>query len=190
MVVDVSVFPSYVDVTISYHSWHGQALLDLEAARSLVQLSAEVQASVGRWHRLLPELTSLALDRVRSDEALPGGGVARGGAGRDASVGVSGGVEAGGAKRLVEGEEGGAEANGEEGGEERNKYAVSILRRVKQKMDGRDRIESFGIPGGGGGGGGGPAGKMTVQEQVDMTIKDATNIEKLCEMYEGWTPFV
>ncbi len=28
------------------------------------------------------------------------------------------------------------------------------------------------------------------QEQVDMTIKDATNVEKLCEMYEGWTPWV
>ena len=81
----------------------------------------------------------------------------------------------------------------EESVEERNKYAVSILRRVKQKMDGRDRIDSFGIAGGGGSGSAGAGvggGKMTVQEQVDMTIKDATNIEKLCEMYEGWTPWV
>jgi len=54
---------------------------------------------------------------------------------------------------------------GEGGVEERNKYAVAILRRVKQKMDGRDRIDSFGIPGGGSAGGlsGGAATKMTVQ---------------------------
>ena len=71
-----------------------------------------------------------------------------------------------------------------------HRYAVSILRRVKQKMDGRDRIDSFGIPGGGGGGGPVGGSKMSVQEQVDMTIKDATNIDKLCEMYEGWTPWI
>jgi hypothetical protein len=29
----------------------------------------------------------------------------------------------------------------------------------------------------------------TLFPQVDMTIKDATNIDKLCEMYEGWTPW-
>jgi hypothetical protein len=25
--------------------------------------------------------------------------------------------------------------------------------------------------------------------QVDLTIKDATNVDKLCQMYEGWTPW-
>ena len=166
-----------------------QVTLDLDSARSLVEVCSEVQGSIARWHRLLPELTSLALERVRSDEALPGAH-GRGGGREEPESAAAGDGEAFGAKAAAEeGEEGGGEVGGEEGGEERNKYAVSILRRVKQKMDGRDRIESFGIPGGGGGVLGG-AGKMTVQEQVDMTIKDATNIEKLCEMYEGWTPWV
>ncbi|EKX55373.1 hypothetical protein GUITHDRAFT_51733, partial [Guillardia theta CCMP2712] len=76
---------------------------------------------------------------------------------------------------------------------QRNAHAVSVLKRVRQKLDGRDKQNDGNT-------------KLTVQEQasdvrrcvkvvkvkwqVEMTIKEATNIDKLCEMYEGWTPWV
>ncbi|TPX67125.1 hypothetical protein SpCBS45565_g04070 [Spizellomyces sp. 'palustris'] len=54
-------------------------------------------------------------------------------------------------------------------GEERNAYAIHVLRRVKAKLSGRDAIDQ---------------GKMTVPEQVDMILEEATNIDNLAAMYE------
>jgi hypothetical protein len=54
--------------------------------------------------------------------------------------------------------------------EARNKYAVSILRRVKQKMDGRDRIESFGIPG----------------TQFTCVTGTKLHVLTLCDSRRGW----
>ncbi|XP_039285302.1 serine/threonine-protein kinase SMG1-like [Nilaparvata lugens] len=59
--------------------------------------------------------------------------------------------------------------------QERNKYALSVWRRVRLKLEGRDRD---------------PGRKYSVQEQVDWTINEATSLENLALLYEGWTPWV
>ncbi|XP_050514722.1 serine/threonine-protein kinase SMG1 [Diabrotica virgifera virgifera] len=60
-------------------------------------------------------------------------------------------------------------------GQQRNAYAVNVWRRVKMKLEGRD-LES--------------ARKSSVQEQVDHVIREATNLDNLALLYEGWTPWV
>eukprot|EP00112_Aurelia_sp_Birch-Aquarium-sp1_P013085 Seg2764.1 transcript_id=Seg2764.1/GoldUCD/mRNA.D3Y31 product="Serine/threonine-protein kinase SMG1" protein_id=Seg2764.1/GoldUCD/D3Y31 len=59
--------------------------------------------------------------------------------------------------------------------QEKNLYAVNVWRRVKAKLEGRDLDINH---------------RMTVCEQVDHVIKEATNIDNLCQLYEGWTPWV
>ncbi|XP_078691237.1 serine/threonine-protein kinase SMG1-like isoform X6 [Branchiostoma floridae x Branchiostoma belcheri] len=59
--------------------------------------------------------------------------------------------------------------------QERNSYAVSVWRRVKAKLDGRDIDASR---------------RMPIAEQVDFVIKEATSTENLALLYEGWTPWV
>ncbi|KAM9392172.1 serine/threonine-protein kinase SMG1 [Pholidichthys leucotaenia] len=59
--------------------------------------------------------------------------------------------------------------------QERNSYAVSVWKRVKAKLEGRD-ID--------------PNRRMSVAEQVDFVIKEATNIDNLAQLYEGWTAWV
>ncbi|XP_042508372.1 uncharacterized protein LOC122084303 [Macadamia integrifolia] len=57
----------------------------------------------------------------------------------------------------------------------KNPYAMSVLRRVEMKLDGRD-IED--------------GREMDIAEQVDYLLKQATSIDNLCNMYEGWTPWI
>jgi len=59
--------------------------------------------------------------------------------------------------------------------QERNAYAVNILKRVRAKLEGRDFDSNH---------------SLTIQEQVDRVIKESTSIENLCVMYEGWTPWI
>ncbi|XP_069762352.1 serine/threonine-protein kinase SMG1 isoform X4 [Narcine bancroftii] len=59
--------------------------------------------------------------------------------------------------------------------QERNSYAVSVWKRVKAKLEGRD-VD--------------PNRRMTVAEQVDYVIKEATNLDNLAQLYEGWTAWV
>lgn len=59
--------------------------------------------------------------------------------------------------------------------QERNMYATNVWRRVKMKLDGRDPD---------------PNKRSTIAEQVDFVIKEATNLENLAVLYEGWTPWV
>ncbi|KAG0722298.1 Serine/threonine-protein kinase SMG1 [Chionoecetes opilio] len=59
--------------------------------------------------------------------------------------------------------------------QEHNAYALNVWRRVKVKLEGRD-CDS--------------ARRASVTEQVDYTIKEATNLENLATLYEGWTPWV
>ncbi|XP_072224935.1 serine/threonine-protein kinase SMG1 isoform X3 [Leuresthes tenuis] len=59
--------------------------------------------------------------------------------------------------------------------QERNSYAVSVWKRVKAKLEGRD-ID--------------PNRRMSVTEQVDFVIKEATNMDNLAQLYEGWTAWV
>ncbi|KAI8603620.1 hypothetical protein EDD21DRAFT_23420 [Dissophora ornata] len=58
---------------------------------------------------------------------------------------------------------------------QRNAYAVHILRRVRHKLEGRD-FEAV--------------KKCKVTEQVDRVIQEATNVDNLANMYEGWTPWL
>lgn len=59
--------------------------------------------------------------------------------------------------------------------QERNSYAVSVWKRVKAKLEGRD-VD--------------PNRRMSVAEQVDFVIKEATNLDNLSQLYEGWTAWV
>ena len=59
--------------------------------------------------------------------------------------------------------------------EERNATAMSILRRVNLKLHGRDKD---------------PSRKASVSEQVGWVIEQATNIDQLAVMYEGWTAWI
>lgn len=58
---------------------------------------------------------------------------------------------------------------------QRNAYAMHVLRRVRHKLEGRDLD---------------PVKKFKYVEQVDRVIQEATNIENLANMYEGWTPWL
>ncbi|XP_035389717.1 serine/threonine-protein kinase SMG1 [Electrophorus electricus] len=59
--------------------------------------------------------------------------------------------------------------------QERNSYAVSVWKRVKAKLEGRD-VD--------------PNRRMSVTEQVDYVIKEAMNLDNLAQLYEGWTAWV
>ncbi|BAT90873.1 hypothetical protein LR48_Vigan08g167200 [Vigna angularis] len=60
-------------------------------------------------------------------------------------------------------------------GRGKNGYALSVLRRVEMKIDGRDISESR---------------EIDIAEQVDYLLKQATSVDNLCNMYEGWTPWI
>lgn len=59
--------------------------------------------------------------------------------------------------------------------QERNSYAVSVWRRVKLKLEGRDPESAV---------------RTSVADQVDRIIKEATSMDNLAVLYEGWTPWV
>ncbi|KAF9960667.1 Serine/threonine-protein kinase smg1 [Mortierella alpina] len=58
---------------------------------------------------------------------------------------------------------------------QRNAIAVNILRRVRHKLEGRD-FDAI--------------KKCKVTEQVERVIQEATNVENLAYMFEGWTPWL
>ncbi|KAM6559139.1 hypothetical protein CsatA_028378 [Cannabis sativa] len=60
-------------------------------------------------------------------------------------------------------------------GRGKNPYAMSVLRRVEMKLDGQDISDNRDI---------------SISEQVDYLLKQATSIDNLCNMYEGWTPWI
>lgn len=63
--------------------------------------------------------------------------------------------------------------------QERNAYAVKVLKQIKEKLEGRVDDND-------------PASSksLTVTEQATVLIEQATNVESLCRMYEGWTPWI
>ncbi|XP_062092419.1 uncharacterized protein LOC133798215 [Humulus lupulus] len=60
-------------------------------------------------------------------------------------------------------------------GRGKNPYAMSVLRRVEMKLDGQDISDNR---------------EISISEQVDYLLKQATSIDNLCNMYEGWTPWI
>uniref|UniRef100_A0A1A9WAZ4 non-specific serine/threonine protein kinase n=1 Tax=Glossina brevipalpis TaxID=37001 RepID=A0A1A9WAZ4_9MUSC len=59
--------------------------------------------------------------------------------------------------------------------QKRNAYAVSVWKRIRMKLDGRDPD---------------PNRRSTANEQVDFVIREAINEDNLASLYEGWTPWV
>ncbi|KAK6240492.1 hypothetical protein SCA6_005881 [Theobroma cacao] len=57
----------------------------------------------------------------------------------------------------------------------KNAYALSVLKRVEMKLDGQDITERR---------------EISIAEQVDYLLKQATSVDNLCSMYEGWTPWI
>ncbi|XP_038064648.1 serine/threonine-protein kinase SMG1-like [Patiria miniata] len=57
----------------------------------------------------------------------------------------------------------------------RNTHAINVWRRVKGKLDGRDPE---------------PSKRLSIPEQVDFVIKEATSLDNLATLYEGWTAWV
>merc|ERR550517_203352 len=77
---------------------------------------------------------------------------------------------------VEEKEEGRKERQGrQQGQEEKNKFALSVLRRVRVKLEGREPDALR---------------RSTVGEQVDFVIREAQNVENLALMYEGWTAWI
>jgi len=70
--------------------------------------------------------------------------------------------------------EGGGRAGGAGGGEqERNSHALSMLRRVRCRLEGRVGEARLGVA-----------------EQVEAMIRQATSVDQLAMLYEGWAPWV
>ncbi|XP_004535156.1 serine/threonine-protein kinase Smg1 [Ceratitis capitata] len=61
------------------------------------------------------------------------------------------------------------------GEQKRNAYAVSVWKRVRMKLEGRDPDTNR---------------RCTIAEQVDYIIREAMNPDNLAVLYEGWTPWV
>ncbi|XP_058127309.1 serine/threonine-protein kinase Smg1-like [Anopheles ziemanni] len=59
--------------------------------------------------------------------------------------------------------------------QKRNAYAVSVWRRIRMKLEGRDPD---------------PARRYTIPEQVSWMIQEAMDPNNLAVLYEGWTPWV
>ena len=69
--------------------------------------------------------------------------------------------------------------------QEKNAHAVAVWKRVRAKLDGR-AVSSRG----GGSSDGGAVQRMSIAEQVDRTIREATSNEHLSVMFEGWTAWI
>lgn len=64
--------------------------------------------------------------------------------------------------------------NDAEAKEVQNARALQVLGRVKEKLTGRDFRGQ---------------GELKVEDQVDRLIREATNLENLCQHYIGWCSF-
>jgi FKBP12-rapamycin complex-associated protein len=56
---------------------------------------------------------------------------------------------------------------------------MEVILRIQSKLTGRD-FQKPGVSGG---------DELSVDDQVDMLIKEAMSVENLCELFVGWCPF-
>ena len=82
---------------------------------------------------------------------------------------------AGGGKVAADKDQGAVDGRQQPNAEEKNAFALSVLRRVKVKLDGREPDVLR---------------KASVAEQVDFIIREATNVDSLAMLYEGWTAWI
>lgn len=59
--------------------------------------------------------------------------------------------------------------------QKRNAYAVSVWKRIRLKLEGRDPDGNH---------------RASVSDQIDYKITEATSVDNLAVLYEGWTPWV
>jgi phosphatidylinositol kinase/protein kinase (PI-3 family) len=85
---------------------------------------------------------------------------------RAASIGVVGGAAAGGSTAL--------QVEDPQAAEVQNQRAIEVLARVKEKLTGRDFRDRE---------------PLKVDVQVDKLIREATNLENLCQHFIGWCSF-
>ena len=86
----------------------------------------------------------------------------------------------GGAGQRVEGGSGGLERQLSIGADQ---FARDGLRRVKEKLDGAEPSANVSERAA-------ASGTLTVAEHVDWLIGEATSVDNLCRMYEGWAPWI
>ena len=67
-----------------------------------------------------------------------------------------------------------------------NKKALEVISRVQEKLTGRDQVQ-YRI--GAVAPSGGDEEPLTVKEQVNRLISEATSHENLCQCWIGWCPF-
>ena len=116
--------------------------------------------------------------------------------GGPAGVGAGGAAAVAGARRGVGGGGAGAGAAawGAEAAARRRLFAAGVMRRVVAKLEGRD--ESSGVEAARGVAAAVASSRglsppvLTVSAQVDHLIRQASSGEKLCQMYEGWMPWI
>lgn len=58
----------------------------------------------------------------------------------------------------------------------RNVQAIKVIKRIKKKLEGKDEDSPI-------------KSKLTLEQQVDWLIKEATSTKNLSRLYEGWTPW-
>ena len=71
-----------------------------------------------------------------------------------------------------------------------NCTAASVWHRVRLKLQGRDPLPDKGGASCSGSRPNQQQQQLTVEQQVDAIIEEATNIDNLALLYEGWTPWV
>jgi hypothetical protein len=59
--------------------------------------------------------------------------------------------------------------------EEKNTFAMNVLRRVRAKLEGREPDVLR---------------RSSVAEQIDFIIRESTNLDNLALLYEGWTSWI
>ena len=96
-------------------------------------------------------------------------------------------LDADGAKGAVTSEVAPGEGDGADVGpavgkgwkQQKNTHALTVLRRIKCKLDGKDRWP-----------GKERDAKQSVAEQVETTIKQACSLDNLSQLYEGWAAWI
>ena len=111
----------------------------------------------------------------------------------------SAGVKAGAGESCAVGKEGESERGAIDGKDSalqgRSAYALRLIRQVKGKLDGHagcTTAHAAGRSARGQTNADTDAGrsKLTVPEQVELLIQQATAEENLCVMFEGWAPWI
>ena len=82
-----------------------------------------------------------------------------------------------------------AENPGQAHDQERNEYAVEVLQVVNAKLSGEVMQREKNSQTHSSASKANPT-SMSVKDQVDHIVQQATSVDNLCVMYEGWTPWI